>query len=200
MNSRASSVPPTVLVLFLLSVALFIHVSIAATTNPVVLMQTSMGDIKIELYADKAPITVRNFLDYARLGFYNNTLFHRVLYKFMIQGGGVTSDLKEKTTRAPIKNEATNGLSNLRGTIAMARENEPNSATSQFFINLVDNKRLDHTRPGGKTFGYAVFGKVIEGMEVVDKIGTTPTKRVSAEYVNVPMTPVVIKAVRIILQ
>ena len=170
----------------------------ATVQRPVVLLQTSMGDIKLELFPDKAPVTVQNFLFYARIGFYNGTTFHRAMRGFVIQGGGVTIDLKEKATRSAIKNEATNGLSNLRGTIAMARDEEPNTATSQFFINLVDNKRLDHTGKSGRAFGYAVFGKVIEGMDVVDKIGTTPTKRVSAEYQNVPMTPVVIKAVKII--
>lgn len=175
-----------------------VDTSLASPRNPVVLMQTSMGDIKIELNPEKAPITVKNFLDYARMGFYNGTLFHRVVRGFVIQGGGVTLDLKEKTTRASIKNEATNGLSNLRGTISMAREEEPNTASAQFFINLVDNKRLDHTGTTGRLFGYAVFGKVIEGMDVVDKIGTSATKRVSAEYLNVPMTPIIIKSVKII--
>jgi peptidyl-prolyl cis-trans isomerase A (cyclophilin A) len=170
----------------------------AASKQPIVLVQTSMGDIKIELYPDKAPITVKNFLDYARIGFYNGTTFHRVMPGFVIQGGGVTTDLKEKATRASIKNEATNGLSNLRGTISMAREEEPNTASAQFFINLVDNKRLDHTGSTGRSFGYAVFGKVIEGIDVVDKIGTVATKRVSAEYQNVPMTPIIIKATKII--
>lgn len=168
--------------------------------NPIVVLETSAGDIKIELYPEKAPVTVKNFLNYAKLGFYNGTLFHRVVRGFVIQGGGVTPELKEKATRAAITNEADNGLSNERGTISMAREEEPNTATAQFFINLVDNKRLDHSGSTGRSFGYAVFGKVIEGMDVVDKIGTTPTKRVSQEYQNVPMTPIVIKAIKIISQ
>lgn len=165
-----------------------------------VLMQTSMGDIKIELYPDKAPITVNNFLNYAKMGFFNGTTFHRVVRGFVIQGGGVTPDLKEKATRASIKNEADNGLSNVRGTISMAREEEPHTASAQFFINLADNTRLDHTGNTGRSFGYAVFGKVIEGMDVVDKIGTVATKRASAEYQNVPLTPVLIKSVKIVSQ
>lgn len=172
--------------------------NLPASKKPVVLIQTSMGDIKIELFADQSPITVKNFLDYAQIGFFNGTTFHRVVRGFVIQGGGVTPDLKEKATRASIKNEAANGLSNLRGTIAMAREEEPNTATAQFFINLADNKRLDHTGSTGRSFGYAVFGRVIEGIDVVDKIGVQPTKRVSAEYQNVPMTLIVIKSVKIL--
>ena len=171
-----------------------------APKNPVVVMQTSMGDIKIELYPDKAPITVKNFLDYARIGFYNGTIFHRVMRGFVIQGGGVTPDLKEKATRAPIKNEAANGLLNNRGTISMAREEEPDTASAQFFINLVDNARLNHRGNTGRAMGYAVFGKVIEGMDVVDKIGTTPTKAVNKEYANVPMTMIILKSVKIISQ
>jgi peptidyl-prolyl cis-trans isomerase A (cyclophilin A) len=169
-----------------------------ASKNPVVVLQTSMGDMKIELYPDKAPITVKNFLDYARIGFYNGTLFHRVVRGFVIQGGGVTPDLKEKATRAPIKNEAGNGLLNKRGTISMAREEEPDTASAQFFINLVDNARLNHHGNSGRAMGYAVFGMVIEGMDVVDKIGTSPTKAVNAEYANVPMTPIILKSVKII--
>jgi peptidyl-prolyl cis-trans isomerase A (cyclophilin A) len=166
--------------------------------NPTVILQTSVGDIKIELYPDKAPLTVKNFLDYARIGFYNGTLFHRVVRGFVIQGGGVTPDLKEKATRASIKNEAANGLLNERGTISMAREEEPDTASAQFFINLVDNARLNHHGDTGRAMGYAVFGKVIEGMDVVDKIGTTPTKAVNKEYANVPMTPIILKSVKII--
>jgi peptidyl-prolyl cis-trans isomerase A (cyclophilin A) len=166
--------------------------------NPTVILQTSVGDIKIELYPDKAPITVKNFLDYARIGFYNGTIFHRVVRGFVIQGGGVTPELKEKATRAAIKNEAANGLLNERGTISMAREEEPDTASAQFFINLVDNARLNHHGNTGRAMGYAVFGKVIEGMGVVDKIGTSPTKAVNAEYANVPMTPIILKSVKIL--
>ncbi|MBZ5552183.1 MAG: peptidyl-prolyl cis-trans isomerase [Acidobacteriia bacterium] len=169
-----------------------------APKNPLVVLQTSMGDIKIELYPDRAPITVKNFLEYARIGFYNGTIFHRVMRGFVIQGGGVTPDLKEKATRAPIKNEAANGLLNDRGTLSMAREEEPDTATAQFFINLVDNNRLNHHGSSNRAMGYAVFGKVMEGMDVVDKIGTTPTKAVNPEYANVPMTPIVLKSVKII--
>jgi peptidyl-prolyl cis-trans isomerase A (cyclophilin A) len=171
-----------------------------ASKNPVVVLQTSVGDIKVELFPDKAPITVKNFLDYARIGFYNNTIFHRVVRGFVIQGGGVTPALKEKATRAPIKNEAANGLLNERGTISMAREEEPDTASAQFFINLVDNARLNHHGSSGRAMGYAVFGKVIEGMDVVDKIGTSPTKAVNKEYANVPMTPIILKSVKILTE
>src|SRR6516162_6660493 len=150
-----------------------------ATKNPVVIMKTSMGDIEIELYPKKAPITVKNFLGYVDDKFYDNTIFHRVMGKentedqkdYMIQGGGFTKDRKEKKTKESIKNEADNGLSNKRGTIAMARTNNPNSATAQFFINVKDNPPLNAKRGAD---GYAVFGKVIEGMDVVDKIKEVP--------------------------
>lgn len=143
------------------------------TKNPVVLMKTSMGDIKIELYEDKAPITVKNFLDYANEGFYNGTVFHRVIDGFMIQGGGFTADMNQKAVKAPIKNEAANGLKNGRGTVAMARTSVVDSATGQFFINVVDSPFLDYQSP--QNYGYAVFGKVISGMDVVDKIKDVKT-------------------------
>jgi peptidyl-prolyl cis-trans isomerase A (cyclophilin A) len=149
-------------------------------------LSTSAGDIVVELDAAKAPKSVDNFLQYVRSGHYDGTTFHRVIPNFMIQGGGVKADLNEKPTRAPIPLEAGNGLSNLRGTIAMARTMDPNSATSQFFINVVDNQRLDSA--GG---GYAVFGKVVEGMDVVDKIKDVPT-RAAGMHQNVPVTPVTI--------
>ncbi len=133
-----------------------------------VLMKTSLGDIELELYPDKAPKTVANFLRYADKGFYNDTIFHRVIPYFMIQGGGFTRDLEEKPTLAPVANEAKNGLKNDRGTIAMARRPDPHSATAQFFINHVDNPNLDFPKPDG--WGYAVFGKVTKGMDTVDKI------------------------------
>ncbi|MBF0123937.1 MAG: peptidylprolyl isomerase [Magnetococcales bacterium] len=152
-------------------------------TKPMVLLSTSMGDIKIALDADKAPVTVANFLAYVNDGFFNGTVFHRVIRGFMIQGGGMEANLMPKKTRAPIKNEADNGLKNLRGTIAMARTQDINSATAQFFINLADNAFLDH---GSRDFGYAVFGQVVEGMEIVDKIAGVPTGDRGAHQ-NVPL-------------
>ena len=137
---------------------------------PMILMKTSKGDIKIELFADKAPISVKNFLQYVDEKHYNGTIFHRVINGFMIQGGGFTASMAQKPTKAPIKNEATNGLKNKRGTIAMARTSDINSATSQFFINVADNGFLDHQAPNPQGFGYCVFGKVVEGMDVVDQI------------------------------
>jgi cyclophilin family peptidyl-prolyl cis-trans isomerase len=166
-----------------------------AEGNPKVAMVTSQGKIIIELYPEAAPLTVKNFLDYVSEGYYNGTIFHRVISNFMIQGGGFTPDMQKKPTKSPIKNEATNGLSNLRGTIAMARTNEIDSATSQFFINVVDNKFLDHQGP--TNFGYAVFGKVVEGMEVVDKIRKVPTTQ-KGFYKDVPVEPVVIQSISLI--
>ena len=167
----------------------------AETKNPVVLMETSMGKIKIELFAKEAPVSVKNFLDYASKGFYSGTIFHRVINGFMIQGGGFTTDFQQKPTNAPIRNEAGNNLKNDRGTIAMARTNAPDSASSQFFINVVNNDGLNRPNPDG--FGYAVFGKVIEGMAVVDKIKAVKTG-VTKGMPDVPQTPVVIKSVAVI--
>jgi peptidyl-prolyl cis-trans isomerase A (cyclophilin A) len=150
-------------------------------------LATSAGDIVVELEAEKAPKTVANFLQYVRAGHYDGTVFHRVIDNFMIQGGGFKADMSEKTTRAPIELEAGRGLSNARGAIAMARTSDPNSATAQFFINVVDNPRLDSA--GG---GYAVFGRVIEGMEVVDKIRVVPTKA-QGPHQNVPVMPVTLR-------
>lgn len=166
----------------------------AKAGNPVVLMETSLGNVKIELYADKAPLSVKNFLEYAHSGFYDGTIFHRVIPGFMAQGGGFTTDRKQKETRAPIKNEAGNGLKNDRGTIAMARTANPDSATAQFFINVVNNDSLNRPSPDG--FGYAVFGRVIDGMDVVDKIVTTPKQRLNMLFSDLPVTPVVIKSVK----
>lgn len=153
-------------------------------------LSTSMGDIVLQLEADKAPKTVENFVQYVKAGHYNGTVFHRVIDNFMIQGGGFAADLKEKPTRPPIPLEARNGLSNQRGTLAMARTSNPNSATAQFFININDNLFLDaaNARDGN---GYAVFGRVVEGMEVVDKIRAVPTGNKNG-YENVPTTAVVI--------
>ncbi len=163
----------------------------AQEKNPVVVIQTNLGNITVELDPAKAPISVKNFLGYVDEGFYSGTIFHRVIKNFMIQGGGLTADMQGKDTKAPIRNEATNGLSNVRGTIAMARTPEVNSATSQFFINTVDNNQvLDHRGMTPKDFGYAVFGKVIDGMDVVDKIAATPTKPG-----DVPEQTVLIKAI-----
>lgn len=164
--------------------------------NPVVIISTSMGDIEIELYPDKAPETVKNFLSYVNDGFYDGTIFHRVIPEFMIQGGGFTLDMKQKPTKAPIKNEADNGLKNDTGTIAMARKSVVDSATSQFFINLVDNNFLNH---GARDFGYAVFGKVIRGMNVVHKIAWVKTSN-RGSFQDVPIEPVVIESVRVVGQ
>ena len=140
-----------------------------------VTLHTSMGDITLELDAEKAPKTVANFLQYARDGFYDGTIFHRVINNFMIQGGGMTADMAQKTTGAPVDNEANNGLKNKIGTVAMARTNDPHSATAQFFINVADNGFLDHTAPPAQGWGYAVFGRVTAGMDVVEKIKAVAT-------------------------
>ena len=165
--------------------------------NPVVRMKTTEGDIFIELYKEDSPITVENFLSYVDSDFYNDTLFHRVIDGFMIQGGGLSEGLTPKKTRSPIKNEADNGLSNVRGTISMARSKLIDSATSQFFINVNDNKALDYKTPNPREFGYAVFGKVIEGMNVVDQIKKTQTTTVQP-YKNVPINDIKIKKVILI--
>lgn len=163
--------------------------------NDIVIMTTSKGVIKIQLDAAKAPLTVQNFLAYVDEGHYDGTLFHRVINNFMIQGGGFDQNMRQKPTRAPIKNEAMNGLKNRRGTIAMARTMVVDSATSQFFINVVDNAFLDFRAPTQQGFGYCVFGEVIEGMDVVDAIKGVPTGHV-AGMGDVPLTPVVIESVR----
>ncbi len=169
-----------------------------STANQKVVLHTSMGDITVELFADKAPKTVENFLQYAKDGFYNDTIFHRVIDNFMVQGGGFTKDLQQKRTRAPLHNEANNGLSNLRGTLAMARTNDPHSATAQFFINVVDNKRLDFTSDkDGLTWGYCVFGKVVGGMDVVDKMKSVPTAPQGPLPKDVPTTPIVLEKVEL---
>jgi len=152
----------------------------ARETSPKVLMKTTKGDITLELYPDKAPITVENFLEYVDNKFYDGTIFHRVIEDFMIQGGGYTEDFTEKPSRPAIKNEADNGLKNKRGTIAMARTNEPHSASNQFFINHVDNSSLDHTAKTEEGYGYCVFGKVTQGMDVVDAIAAVPTDQYDA--------------------
>ena len=168
----------------------------AETSKPRVHMQTSLGPIVIELDAQAAPKTVDNFLQYAGSGFYNQTIFHRVIKGFMIQGGGLTPDMQKKKTVAPVVNEADNGLKNVRGSIAMARTMNPNSATAQFFINTVNNKNLDFTSKTTQGWGYCVFGHVVEGMETVDKIESVATT-VRAGRRDVPADPVIIQSLTI---
>ena len=193
------------LISYLLTVILSVSMSVAhaesadAAENPQILMKTTNGDIIIELFADKSPITVENFLRYADEGHYDGTVFHRVISNFMIQGGGFNAELKEKETRDPIVNESKNKLHNTRGTLAMARTSDPDSATAQFFINQRSNLRLDWS--GGKD-GYTVFGEVIDGMQVVDIISLTDTGAVQAQttrgptvFQDVPVQPIVILSV-----
>lgn len=179
-----------VITLMILSVS----TGIFAAANPLVLMKTSMGDIEIELFQDRAPLTVANFLSYVDKGFYNGTIFHRVIGNFMIQGGGFTPGLVEKKTLPPVKNEAGNGLSNKTGTIAMARTMDVHSATAQFFINVVDNPFLDYKSPTDDGYGYCVFGKVVRGMDVVDKIKKVKTGT-SGYFQDVPVKDVVINRI-----
>jgi cyclophilin family peptidyl-prolyl cis-trans isomerase len=178
---------------FIVTAALVVSASTLAA--PSVEMQTSLGTMVIELDSDKAPKTVQNFLQYVKDGFYTGTIFHRVIDGFMIQGGGFTKDMQQKTTNKPIENEAKNGLKNDRGTIAMARTGDPHSATAQFFINHKANPALDY--PSGDGWGYAVFGKVTQGLDVVDKIAKVPNGNRSM-YQNVPLEPVIIQSVKII--
>ena len=177
-----------------LSAALAIMAGCAGEVK-MVKLETSMGDIVIELDEENAPVTVKNFLSYTEDRFYNGTIFHRVMANFMIQGGGFTADMKQKETREPIVNEASNGLKNERGTIAMARTNNPDSATSQFFINHKDNTSLNYAGKGKP--GYAVFGKVAEGMDVVDAIAAVKTAR-KGRYSDVPVKAVVIKSAKVV--
>ena len=164
--------------------------------NPMITIKTSQGEMQVELYADKAPETVKNFLQYAKDGHYNGTIFHRVISGFMIQGGGFTRDMVQKPTRAPIRNEAANGLKNTRGTLAMARTSDIHSATSQFFINVVDNGFLDYRNNSPQGFGYCVFGKVTKGLDVMDKIKAVPTGNFGP-HGDVPTTPVEILEVTV---
>ena len=181
---------------FLCAVGMFVAIGamqasvVAQSKSPVVVITTSMGEITVQLDAEKAPLSVANFLEYVKSGHYNGTIFHRVIKGFMVQGGGMTADMREKPTRAPIKNEAANGLKNERGTLAMARTGEVDSATSQFFINTgTKNAFLDHKV---RDYGYAVFAKVVGGMDVVDKIESVKTAPG-----DVPVEPVVIKSIRV---
>jgi cyclophilin family peptidyl-prolyl cis-trans isomerase len=167
----------------------------AAAANPQVEIRTSMGAVTLELYPENAPVTVENFLQYVRDGHYNGTIFHRVIPGFMIQGGGFAPDMREKATRAPIKNEAGNGLRHAAGTVAMARTPDPHSASAQFFINLTDNPALDFRAPTRDGYGYCVFGKVVMGMEVVNRIAKVATGT-KASHSDVPLKPVVIESVR----
>ncbi len=169
-----------------------------AKANPRVQLATNQGNIVLELDQRSAPITVENFLKYVRDGHYDGTIFHRVIDGFMVQGGGYKEDLSGKPTRPPIMNEAPNGLKNTRGSIAMARTNDPHSASAQFFINVVDNAALDHVAPTDpRSWGYAVFGKVVEGMDVVDKIKAAPTER-KGVFENLPVTPVIVEKATIL--
>ena len=169
-----------------------------AGNNPVVRMVTNQGDIEIELNKEKAPKSVANFLQYVKSGYYNNTVFHRVIKGFMIQGGGFTKDLQRKPTEQAIANEAFNGLKNERGSIAMARTNAPHSATAQFFINTVNNKMLNHTSKTSRGWGYAVFGKVTKGMDIVDKIESAKTGARGMFPSDVPQQDIIIQKVDII--
>jgi len=159
--------------------------------------QTSQGNFIVELYPEKAPKTVENFVQYVKDGFYDNTIFHRVINRFMIQGGGFERDLTEKNTRAPIVNEASNGLLNELGTIAMARTADPDSATAQFFVNLGNNQFLNYTGPDAESIGYCVFGKVVSGLDVVQKIGLSATGNMG-RHSDVPIKPITIKSARLV--
>jgi cyclophilin family peptidyl-prolyl cis-trans isomerase len=167
-----------------------------APGNPVVIVSTSMGDITLELFKDRAPVSVQNFLQYVTDGFYEGTIFHRVKRNYVVQGGGYTPEMVEKTTRPPILNEATNGLRNTRGTVSMARTRALRSATSQFYVNLANNTELDHRGYSPDDFGYAVFGRVLSGMDVVDKIAAVRTGEAGGME-DVPVEPVVITSVKI---
>jgi peptidyl-prolyl cis-trans isomerase A (cyclophilin A) len=187
--------------IFALSLFIFSSVVQAATAdqaakNPIILMETGMGNVKIRLDAQKAPISVKNFLDYVKGGFYKDTIFHRVIPGFMVQGGGFTADMQEKQTKGQIKNEAGNGLKNERGTIAMARTMIVDSASAQFFINVVDNAFLNHRDNSMQGYGYAVFGKVIQGMDVVERIAAVKTGYQKGMG-DVPEKPVIIRSMRV---
>src|SRR3569832_1316253 len=200
LNRRTSIMKKTSLLaaLGLYTLCTVVPTGAGAAAQPRVRMQTNMGDINIKHYRDKAPKTVDNFLRYVKEGHYDGTIFHRIIPNFMIQGGGFTQDYKQKPTHEPINNEANNGLHNKRGTIAMARTNDPHSASAQFFINVVDNGFLDHTEPTTRGWGYAVFGTVVEGMDVADKIAKVPTGSAGPFPTDAPRQPVVIEKVTVV--
>jgi len=183
---------------FLIAVFTSLLPLIAGASGPQVEIKTSLGTIVLELYPDKAPLAVANFLQYVKDGHYDGTQFHRVIPGFMIQGGGFDVDFKQKPTRKPVRNEATNGLKNETGTVAMARTPDPHSATAQFFINVADNAQLDFRFPTADGYGYTVFGKVAKGMDVVQRIVKVPTGPGPAPHQNVPVKPVVIEEVRVV--
>lgn len=182
---------PTLLTILLLPI------SVLASGNPIVRMTTSQGVVELELLPEKAPATVKNFMDYVEAGHYDGTLFHRVIPGFMIQGGGFEPGLRQKATREPVRNEADNGLKNTRGSVAMARTMEPHSATAQFFINVADNDFLDHRDKSLRGWGYAVFGRVTKGMDVIDRIAQVPTTSVGPHQ-DVPRTDVLIQKMQVI--
>ena len=172
--------------------------SVQAGDLPQVELKTTLGSMVIELEQEKAPVTVENFLKYVRSGYYDNLIFHRVSYQWIIQAGGYDKDFNEYETMPPIKNEAKNGLKNVRGTIAMARTSEPDSADSQFFINLYDNSSFDHKDDSWRGYGYCVFGRVVQGMEVADAIGAVEKHEVENIGINVPIEPIIIVSARVI--
>lgn len=182
----------------LLIFSLLLLSSTAFASNPQVIIKTNLGDVTLELYPEKAPQTVENFLGYVADGFYKNTIFHRVIPNFMVQGGGFDTTYKEKTTKAPIENEANNGLKNEIGTIAMARTSNIHSATAQFFINVSNNAFLNFTAPSQRGYGYAVFGKVIDGMDVINKIAKTPTGSGGPFPRDVPKSTIIIENIELI--
>jgi peptidyl-prolyl cis-trans isomerase A (cyclophilin A)/peptidyl-prolyl cis-trans isomerase B (cyclophilin B) len=171
---------------------------VALAANPQVEFKTNVGSFVVELYADKAPATVDNFLRYVNDGFYQGTIFHRVIPGFVVQGGGFTRDYKQKTTREPVKNEAANGLKNTTATLAMARTSDPHSATAQFFINLKDNNFLDHRAPNPREYGYTVFGRVVKGMNVVQEIAAIPTGAGGPFPAEVPQQTVIVEETRVL--
>jgi len=182
---------------FLLCLALLAAASTALAADPRVELKTNRGVIVLELYPDKAPKTVANFLQYVKEGHYNGTTFHRVIDGFMIQGGGFDRDMRQKPTRSPVPNEAGNGLKNDNGTIAMARTPDPHSATAQFFINVKNNDFLNYKEPTAQGYGYTVFGKVVSGMDVVDRIAKSPTGNAGGHQ-NVPREPIVIESAAVV--
>lgn len=187
------------LILFVFLYALGGNIHAAPTANPSVKFETSQGNFTVELYPEKAPKTVANFLQYVKDGFYENTIFHRVISRFMVQGGGFERDLTEKNTREPITNESNNGLLNEPGSIAMARTADPDSATAQFFVNLAHNQFLNYTSPDPEQMGYCVFGKVTSGFEVIQKIGFSPTTSMGRNA-DVPIKSITIKSVKLLAE